>query len=201
MDVVARHPQLLQVRAHRGGRKAEIAQRGDRRSCRPLGELLPVLAEDQPVVDVLGRSRPERLVEATMEILVGPVVVAPVHVRDPEVGVVDHAREMVGRGAVLAEKRDAVEAVRSDPLGRLPVAVLAGALANRPLVPGDPEPREVVEDRLVSLPRYFRAGSVSSIRSSIQSPARRLMTALRALPTWSEPVGLGAKRTRTIGSI
>ena len=46
-----------------------------------------------------------------MEILVGPVVVAPVHVCDAEVGVVDHACEMVGRGAALAEKRDAVEAV------------------------------------------------------------------------------------------
>jgi A/G-specific adenine glycosylase len=39
---------------------------------------------------------------------------------------------------------------------------------------------------------------VSSIRSSIQSPKERLATALSAFPTWSEPVGLGAKRTLRI---
>src|SRR5436309_13978594 len=46
-----------------------------------------------------------------------------------------------------------------------------------------------------SPPGTFRCGSVSSIRRSIQSPRLRLATALRALPTCREPVGLGAKRT------
>src|SRR3954454_5409015 len=46
-----------------------------------------------------------------------------------------------------------------------------------------------------SPPGTFRCGSVSSIRSSIQSPRPRLATALSALPTCREPVGLGAKRT------
>src|SRR5436190_485430 len=49
-----------------------------------------------------------------------------------------------------------------------------------------------------SPPGTFRAGSVSSIRRSSQSPNVRLATALRALPTWRDPVGLGAKRTRFI---
>src|SRR5437588_8547568 len=50
-----------------------------------------------------------------------------------------------------------------------------------------------------SPPGTFRAGSVSAIRSSIQSPSARFATALRAFPTCKEPVGLGAKRTRFIG--
>src|SRR5437762_13415853 len=44
----------------------------------------------------------------------------------------------------------------------------------------------------------FRVASVSSIRSRNQSPKSRFATAVRALPTWSDPVGLGAKRTRFI---
>src|SRR5215475_16227308 len=47
-----------------------------------------------------------------------------------------------------------------------------------------------------SPPGTLRAGSVSSIRSSIQSPSERFATALSALPTCREPVGLGAKRVR-----
>src|SRR3981081_4924027 len=46
-----------------------------------------------------------------------------------------------------------------------------------------------------SPPGTFRCGSVSSIPRSIQSPRPRWATALRALPTCREPVGLGAKRT------
>ena len=47
-----------------------------------------------------------------------------------------------------------------------------------------------------SPPETLRAGSVSSIRSSDQPPSERFATALSAFPTWSEPVGLGAKRVR-----
>src|SRR5439155_6743564 len=43
-------------------------------------------------------------------------------------------------------------------------------------------------------PGTFRCGSVSSIRRSIQSPGPRWATALRALPTCRDPVGLVAKR-------
>src|SRR5919201_5688475 len=49
-----------------------------------------------------------------------------------------------------------------------------------------------------SPPGTLRAGSVSSIRSRSQSAIRRAAAALSALPRWSEPVGLGAKRARTI---
>src|SRR5438046_10751981 len=51
-----------------------------------------------------------------------------------------------------------------------------------------------------SPPGTLRAASVSSIRSRNQSPKSRLATALRALPTCSEPVGLGAKRTLFISA-
>jgi len=99
---MARHAELVEVGAHRPGREAELAQRGDRRPGRALGELLAVFPEDQPVVDVLGRRRPERLVESTVDVLVGPVVVPAVDPSDAEVGVVHHAGEVVRRAAVLA---------------------------------------------------------------------------------------------------
>ena len=51
-----------------------------------------------------------------------------------------------------------------------------------------------------SPPARLRAASVSSIRNSIQSPRTRFATALSALPTCNEPVGLGAKRTRFIAA-
>src|SRR5688572_20906863 len=51
-----------------------------------------------------------------------------------------------------------------------------------------------------SPPGTLRVGSVSSTRSNSQSPSERLATALNALPTWSEPVGLGANRTRFIST-
>src|SRR5438874_2816685 len=51
---------------------------------------------------------------------------------------------------------------------------------------------------LSSPPGRLRAGSVSSIRSSSQSPKRLFATALSALPTCNDPVGLGANRTRVM---
>src|SRR6478672_6304548 len=47
----------------------------------------------------------------------------------------------------------------------------------------------------------LRAASVSSIRSSNQSPKLRFATALSAFPTCSVPVGLGANRTRVMPSL
>ena len=122
-------------------------------------------------MDVLGRGRSERLVELPVQILVRPVVVAADDVRDAELGVVDDAREVVGRSAVLAEERDPAEAVAEQALGGFAVAVLAFALAHRPLVPGEAEPLEVARSAS-SPPGMFRAASVSSIRRSIQSPSR-----------------------------
>ena len=69
------------------------------------------------------------------------------HMRDPEVDVVDDARQLVGGAAVGPEELDALELLRQ-ARGRLAVALAAVALAHRPLVPVDPQPAEVVEDRL-----------------------------------------------------
>ena len=54
------------------------------------------------MVDVLRRLRPERLVQAPVQVLVRPVVVPTDHVRDREVDVVDDAREVVRGRAVVA---------------------------------------------------------------------------------------------------
>jgi hypothetical protein len=65
-----------------------------------------------------------------------------------------------------------------------------------------PTPSQERSSRIApSPPSTFRAGSVSSMRStsapSRASANRRLATAVSAFPRWSDPVGLGAKRTRT----
>ena len=67
---------------------------------------MTVRAQDQADVDVLGRRRAQRLVQATVQVLVRTVVVAADDVRDPEVDVVDDAREVIGGRAVGAEERD-----------------------------------------------------------------------------------------------
>ena len=156
MDVVARQSELLEVATHGLGRDAELAQRCDRRALGPLRELLAVLAEDQAVVDVLRRGRPERLVEPAVEVFVRAMVVPAIDVRDPELGVVDDAREMVGRRPVLAEERRPSEAVAAEPLDCGAVELLPLALADRPLVPGEAEPLEVAEDRLLPAPDVAR---------------------------------------------
>ena len=84
-----------------------------------------------------------------MQLLVGAVVVAAHDVRDPEVDVVHDACEVVGRRAVLAQKRHAVEALAQLP-ARLDVAFPPLALAHRPLVPLDSEPLEVAQQLLLT---------------------------------------------------
>ena len=69
-------------------------------------------------------------------------------VRDPEVCIVDDARKMIGRGAVLSDQRDPVEAIAELGAG-LAVAVLPLALADRPLLPRQTEPLEVADDLLL----------------------------------------------------
>ena len=80
-------------------------------------------------------------------------------VRDTEVEVVDDGRKLVGRRAVrprerrpgepdravLVANRSRLERDRS----RLGVTRRSRALPDRPLLPGDPEPAEVGEDRLL----------------------------------------------------
>ena len=82
-----------------------------------------------------------------MQRLVRPVVVPAQDVRDPEVDVVDHSRKLIRRGAVVAQERDPVEP-RAEFLPRFAVEVVSLALARRPLVRLDPEPLEVLEDRV-----------------------------------------------------
>ena len=53
VDVVLRDAELVEIAANRLARDAGVAQRGDGRAGRALGELLAVLAENQAVVDEL----------------------------------------------------------------------------------------------------------------------------------------------------
>src|SRR5207244_1257526 len=66
-------------------------------------------------------------------------------VRDPEVDVVDDAREVICGTAVLADQRDPVEALAELAAG-FPVTVLPLALASRPFCPAEAEPLEVADD-------------------------------------------------------
>ena len=99
-------------------------------------------------MDELRRRRAERLEHAPVQRLVGTVVVAADNVRDSEVDVVDHRREVIGRRAVLAQERHALEAVAERSPG-LAVPLGAVALPHRALVPVDPEPLEVPQDRFL----------------------------------------------------
>jgi hypothetical protein len=98
----------------------------------------------------------------------------------PKIDVVDDGSEVIRRRAVLAQQRQTFEAI-AERSPHLTMALRTLALPRGPLVPGDPQPLEIAQDRLLPA-RRLRAGSVSSIRSSIQSPSRRFATALSALP-------------------
>ena len=111
MDVVVWNAELLEIPPDCRARDPLFPQRGNRRSRRALGQLFAVLAEDEPVVDDLGRARAEGKEQPPVKILVGAVIEAAHDVRDAEVDVVHDAREVVGGRAVLAHERDAVEAV------------------------------------------------------------------------------------------
>ncbi len=133
------------------GGNAGVAQVGDRREGIALRELLPVRAEDQAVVDVLGRARAESLGEPTVKVFVRTMIRATDDVRDLEVDVVDDRREVVRRGPVRASERDAFEPIRPESLRRVAICVLTLALTDWPLLPRDPEPLEVAHDRLLAV--------------------------------------------------
>ncbi len=134
---------------HRLGGDAFVAQRSDRGAPSALGDLLAVRPEHEPVVDVLGRRAADHVRERPVQLLVWPVIVSPQHVGDREVEIVDDAREVVGRTTVLAQERHPLEAL-GQPRGGLAVAILALALAHRALVPDDPQPAQIGEDRLLA---------------------------------------------------
>jgi hypothetical protein len=160
MHVVTRQLQLLQVRPDRLGRIPRLAQRRDRRPRGALGQLLSVGADEQAVMDHLRRLRPERPVERRVQLLVGAMIGSSDHVRDLEVDVVDDRREMKRRRPVVPPQHDAVE-----PLGQ-PGLLCSGdvtrgalALAHWTVVPRDPEPAQVLDDRLLparDVPRRVR---------------------------------------------
>ena len=162
-----------------------------------LESFLPSSPRISPWWTNSGGVAPERLEQPPVERLVRPVVVAADDVRDPEVDVVHDAREVVGRRAVLAHERDAVEAL-AELRARLEVPFSPLALAHRPFVPGEPEPLEVAQQRLLPARHVARRIGVVDPQQQTSPPSERFATALSALPTWSEPVGLGAKRLLTM---
>jgi hypothetical protein len=111
-------------------------------------------------------------------------------VRDAEVDVVHHARQVVRRRAVLAHKRHPVEPVTELCAGlEVPLAPLA--LANRAVVPREPEPLEVAQQLLLP------AGQIAS-RVGVVDPQQR-PPAQRAVRDRAERVAnvQGARRARS----
>ena len=142
-------------------RVALSAQLGDRRRVLPLGQLA-VLAEHHRMVEehrYRGAQRPEG---GFVQRPVGQVVVAADDVGDRVIGVVDNACPVVGRAAIGAdddERADALAGQHQRAVAELharcrarrrPVPLGAIALAERPLVPADAQPAQVVNDRLLA---------------------------------------------------
>src|SRR5207247_402000 len=150
MDIVTRQPQLLEVSPRCLGGDPAVSQGRNGCPLGPLGQLLPVGAEDQSVVDILWRHRPERLVQRTMQRFVRTVVVSANHMGDAEVDVVDYRCQLVGRRPVLAEEGDTVEPRDAEPGDRLAMTLPALRLPNRPFVPTHVQPPEVGDDRFLA---------------------------------------------------
>ncbi len=167
VDVVSRQPELVEVRAHRFCGIPRVAQRRDRRAFGALRQLLAVVADDQAVVDHLRRLVAERSMQCSVQRLVRPVIRPADHVRDPEVQIVDDTREMERRRPIVAPEHHALEALgQSRLLGRADVALGARALPDRPLLPADPEPAQVVEHTC------FAAGDVA-LRIGVVDPQQQ----------------------------
>ena len=152
--------ELVEVRAQRRGRNALVAKVADGRMLGSLGELLPVVTEQKPVMDHLGQLAPERPRDPLLHLFVRPVVGAADDVGDPEVEIVDNRCELVGRGAVRPRKRRPRKPDRAvhvtdracleSERRRLGVTLCPFALPDRPLLPGDAEPAEVAQNRLLA---------------------------------------------------
>ncbi len=115
-----RQVELLQVRADRLCRKALRTQVRDRRVPVPLGELAPVGAEHEPVVDHLRQLATDGSGDPAVELEVRAVVRAADDMCDPELEVVDDRGELVGGRAVRTQQRRAAAA---EPNGALVVAL------------------------------------------------------------------------------
>ena len=205
--------ELVEVCPH--GRRGDtvVPQVGDRGVTVTLRELLPVVAEEQPVMDDLRELTPDRTCDALLERFVGTVVGASDDVRDPHLQVVGDRRELVGGGAVRPDECHAVQPERavgvahraSLSLGDVVPQPHGLRLARSAAPAPGPTQCRATRDRprvASSPPSRRRAASVSSIRNVRVPPRasanRRFATAVSALPRCSDPVGLGAKRTRTV---
>src|SRR5581483_3984591 len=184
VHVVPRQVELLEVRPHGLGGEACVAQRRDGRACSTLRQLLPVFTNDEPVVHHVRRLRPEGSVECGVQLFVRPVVRPPDHVGDVEVGVVDDAREVEPRRAVVPPQHHAHEALRqARGACHLEMSGRSLALPHRAGVPFDPEPAQIVEDRLLAagdVPRGVR----------VVDPQQQ--------PVAEPPVGDGAQRVADV---
>src|SRR5690349_7102033 len=126
-----------------------------------------------------------------MQRLVRTVVEPADDVRDPEVDVVDDAREVICRAAVGPKQSDPVEALAELRAG---FAVAAGtfALPYRPLVPLEPQPLEVPDDLLLparNVPR--RIGVVDPqqhpvAQRAVRDGAESVPDMQRTRRTWSK---------------
>ena len=106
--------ELVEVRARGLGGNPGVAQvldRGDVLAA--LRELLPVLPEQQAVMDVFRRLEAERASELLLQLAVRTMVGAADDVRDLEVGVVDDTREVIRRTAVGPKQGQPAEAERA----------------------------------------------------------------------------------------
>ena len=155
-----------------------------------------------------GALAAERRDQRSLHLRVRAMVGAADHVRDLEVEIVDRGRELIGRRAVRAQERRLPESERAlrrrarrsgaPPRGAARSARSGSSGPSSHAMPSHSRSAAIAS----APPSTFRAASVSSIRSRKAPPCssakRRFATALSAPPRWSDPVGLGAKRTRTM---
>ncbi len=216
LDVVLGEIELLQIRAHRRrpgsprreARRSRSARAASRASSRPRPSTSPWWID-------LRQLAAERARDALLNGKVRAVVVAADDVRDPELEIV-RRRTRAGtsrsrpRGASVVPPR----ASRTEPSSsRSAPAGLERALGGRGVRRRRARSAAPALRRARRRARRGRRGSPpprprplatdpcrrSAARSAppCSSAKRRLATAVSALPRCSEPVGLGAKRTRT----
>jgi hypothetical protein len=160
VDIVRRLAELLEVGTECLGGHTALPVPRQRRRTLPLGQLLPVRPEQEPVVDVLRGLEPERPRELALQLGVRAVVGPANDVADLEVVVVNDACQVIRGRAVPPQQGRTAEADRAVGVGipnrqrRLPVAIGPLALPRRPFVPGEPEPLEILQDR-VDRPRHL----------------------------------------------
>ena len=160
VDVVLWEPELVEVGARRCGRDAFGAELAHRRVVVPLRELLAVITQKQPVMQHLRKPAAERVRHPTLNLLVRPVVGAAEDVGDTQLEVVGDGGQLIRRASILAGKRDAAEADRpvvvvhgpvlQRPPDRVGVQSRPFALSQRPFIPCDAEPAQILENRLLT---------------------------------------------------